>query len=66
MICDYYLLTNGNIFIDHLYDGAKTNKHYYYHKGWNVQAYIAYIAGVAVPFPGETPKYVFYVIRLTM
>jgi nucleobase:cation symporter-1, NCS1 family len=47
-----YLLTNGNIFVSSLYEGGKCNKHYYYHKGWNVQAVIAYVAGVAVPFPG--------------
>lgn len=47
-----YLLTNGNIFVSSLYIGGKDNKHYYYHKGWNIQAVVAYIAGVAVPFPG--------------
>lgn len=26
--------------------------HYHYHGGWNVQAVIAYLAGVAPPFPG--------------
>ncbi|KAF8862922.1 hypothetical protein BDZ45DRAFT_584728, partial [Acephala macrosclerotiorum] len=51
MMCDYYLLTKGNVFISHLYDSSRNNRHYYYHKGWNVQAVIAYIAGVAVPFP---------------
>lgn len=53
IICLDYWLTNGNIFITHLYNGDKFNKHYYYHKGWNVQALIAYICGVAVPFPGS-------------
>ncbi|KAM3081143.1 hypothetical protein ACMFMG_005098 [Clarireedia jacksonii] len=52
MVCDYYLLTKGNVFIGHLYNGSKTNKHYYYHKGWNIQAVIAYLAGLALPFPG--------------
>ncbi|KAK9776792.1 putative Uracil permease-like protein [Seiridium cardinale] len=52
MMCEYYFLTNGNIFVTSLYDGAKSNKHYYYYRGWNVQAAIAYIVGVAVPFPG--------------
>lgn len=47
-----YVLTKGNIFIGHLYNGNKTNKHYYYHHGWNVQAVIAYICGIALPFPG--------------
>jgi len=52
MICDYFLLTNGNVFISHLYDGSKENKHYRYIKGCNLQAIIAYIIGVALPFPG--------------
>lgn len=47
-----YWLTKGNVFIAHLYNGDRSNKHYYYHKGWKVQALIAYICGVAVPFPG--------------
>ncbi|KUJ19173.1 uracil permease-like protein [Mollisia scopiformis] len=52
MICDYYLLTKGNVFIGHLYNGSRTNKHYYYHHGWNIQALIAYICGIVPPFPG--------------
>ncbi len=28
------------------------NKHYYYHLGCNIQAYIAYIVGIALPFAG--------------
>ncbi len=35
-----------------LYEPSKMNKHYYYHVGWNIQAYIAYVAGIALPFPG--------------
>lgn len=50
-----YLLTNGNIFIGSLYNGSKTNKFYYYHKGWNLQALFAYICGIALPFPGKHP-----------
>ncbi|OAL39131.1 hypothetical protein AYO20_01449 [Fonsecaea nubica] len=52
MVAEYFLLTKGNIFLQHLYDGKRTNPHYYYHRGWNVQAYIAYIVGVVIPFPG--------------
>jgi len=52
MICDYYILTRGNVFVGYLYDGSRTNKYYYYHRGWNVQAAIAYICGIALPFPG--------------
>lgn len=46
------MLTRGNVFIGHLYDGSRTNAHYYYHKGWNVQALVAYIIGIIPPFPG--------------
>ncbi|ROV99851.1 hypothetical protein VSDG_03116 [Cytospora chrysosperma] len=52
MIADYWVITKGNVFVSWLYDPTSSNKHYYYNKGWNVQAYIAYICGVALPFPG--------------
>lgn len=51
MIADYGI-TRGNLFIENLYDGSKTNPRYYYSRGWNVQAYIAYIAGLGIGFPG--------------
>jgi NCS1 family nucleobase:cation symporter-1 len=47
-----YLLTRGNVFIGHLYNGKKTNPHYYYTMGWNIQGVIAYLCGIALPFPG--------------
>jgi NCS1 family nucleobase:cation symporter-1 len=52
MVCDYFLLTNGNVFLTHLYFGTRDNKHYYYHRGWNVQALLAYLVGIALPVPG--------------
>ncbi|KAI9926601.1 hypothetical protein ASPWEDRAFT_176429 [Aspergillus wentii DTO 134E9] len=52
MLCDYFLLTKGNIFIPSLYNPTRANKNYYYHRGWNVQAAISYIVGIALPFPG--------------
>lgn len=52
MVCDYFLLTRGNVFISHLYNGSKDNDHYYYTRGWNLQALFAYIVGIALPFPG--------------
>lgn len=33
-------------------DGSKDNPHYYYYWGWNIQGVIAYLAGIALPFPG--------------
>ncbi|KAJ5902046.1 hypothetical protein N7495_002574 [Penicillium taxi] len=52
MICDYFLLTNGNVVTRALYNPKRDNKNYYYNRGWNVQALIAYIIGIALPFPG--------------
>ena len=52
MVCDYFLLTRGNLFLSHLYDGDKENRHYYYTRGWNLQALLAYVVGIALPFPG--------------
>ncbi|KAF8864865.1 putative allantoin permease [Acephala macrosclerotiorum] len=51
MVVDYYL-TKGNLFVGNLYDGKKTNPTYYYTKGWNWQAYVAYACGFAIGFPG--------------
>lgn len=52
MTCDYFLLTRGNVFLSHAYDPTPSNRHYYYTRGWNIQAIIAYLCGVALPFPG--------------
>ncbi|KAI0475734.1 allantoin [Xylariaceae sp. FL0804] len=52
MLADYWLVTRGNVFVASLYDPSRRNAHYYYHRGWNVQSYIAYVAGVVPPFPG--------------
>ncbi|KAH8807554.1 allantoin [Xylogone sp. PMI_703] len=45
MICEYFIISRGNIFIPSLY-------HYWYHRGWNVEAYVAYVVAVAIVFPG--------------
>lgn len=55
MICDFYLLTRGNVSIGHCYDGSRSNKFYYYTMGWNLQAVFAYICGIALPFTGTLP-----------
>jgi NCS1 family nucleobase:cation symporter-1 len=36
----------------HLFNPKANNEYYRYHKGWNLQALIAYIVGIALPFPG--------------
>ncbi|KAF4624327.1 hypothetical protein G7Y89_g13845 [Cudoniella acicularis] len=46
MVCDC------NVSIGHLYNPSRTNKHYYYTCGWNIQGVIAYLCGIALPFPG--------------
>ncbi|KAJ9156488.1 Uracil permease-like protein [Pleurostoma richardsiae] len=52
MVAEYYIMTKGNVFCTHLFDPSKSNRHYRYHKGWNLQALIAYCIGIALPFPG--------------
>ncbi|KAI6085446.1 uracil permease-like protein [Hypoxylon rubiginosum] len=52
MIADYYFIIKGNVFTAWLYNPRKSNLHYRYHKGWNIQALIAYVVGIALPFPG--------------
>ena len=47
-----WLLTRGNVFVGQLYNPTQYNEHYYYSGGWNIQAYIAYVAGIALPFAG--------------
>lgn len=49
---EYYILTKGNLFITDLYDGSKNNPNYHYTKGWNINAYVAYFAGISLPFTG--------------
>lgn len=45
-------MVKGNIETAWLFDPKKTNLYYRYHKGWNIQALIAYVLGIALPFPG--------------
>jgi NCS1 family nucleobase:cation symporter-1 len=52
MIADYFFISRGNIVLKYLYSGDKTNPHYYYTYGWNIQALIAYVVGVCLPLPG--------------
>lgn len=47
-----YFVTKGNVMTAWLFNPKKSNKYYYYHKGWNIQALIAYLGGIALPFPG--------------
>jgi nucleobase:cation symporter-1, NCS1 family len=47
-----FLFTNGNILVPWLFNPTSSNAHYRYHGGWNIQALIAYVVGIALPFPG--------------
>ena len=47
-----WMLTKGNVFVGWLYDPGKSNRYYHYHAGCNIQAYIAYLSGIALPFAG--------------
>lgn len=55
MICDYYFWTKGNVFLSFLYS-PHDNTHYTFTRGWNVQAYVAYLCGIAIPFAGFCGK----------
>ncbi|RFU33014.1 hypothetical protein B7463_g3347, partial [Scytalidium lignicola] len=52
MVVDYYFISRGNLFLHHLYDNKRDNPHYRFYSGVNIQAYIAYICGCALGFPG--------------
>ncbi|KAJ9211054.1 hypothetical protein DTO166G4_7345 [Paecilomyces variotii] len=52
MVCEYFMISRGNIFVPSLYNGTKSNENYWYTGGWNLRAYIAYVVAIALPFPG--------------
>ncbi|KAJ5646240.1 allantoin [Penicillium lividum] len=52
MIAEYFIMVRGNVFVPHLFNPTKSNAHYRYSGGFNIQAIIAYIVGIALPFPG--------------
>jgi NCS1 family nucleobase:cation symporter-1 len=51
LLCNYYIISRGHFNVPELYTADKTGP-YYYTKGWNIRAYIAYIIPVAVNFAG--------------
>ncbi|KAI9739740.1 MAG: hypothetical protein M1834_006459 [Cirrosporium novae-zelandiae] len=51
MIVDYFLLRNGNINITALYSTAPSSQYHYIH-GFNPRAFLAFVAGFALPLPG--------------
>ncbi|OKL61418.1 hypothetical protein UA08_03680 [Talaromyces atroroseus] len=55
MIVDYYIWTKGNVFLPFLFN-PHNNTHYTFTHGWNIQAYMAYICGIALPLAGFCGK----------
>jgi NCS1 family nucleobase:cation symporter-1 len=51
ILTQYYIISRGYMHIPDLFTSSKTGA-YYYTKGWNIRAYIAYIFGVAPNFYG--------------
>lgn len=56
MLVEYYLISKGNIFVPSIYVGNKENENYWYHRGWNIQAYIAYLVAVGLCMIGFVNK----------
>jgi len=51
LICNYYVVLRGQLNVPDLYTADKSGV-YYFTKGWNIRAYIAYLVAVAVNFAG--------------
>lgn len=51
LLCNYYIITRGYMDIPDLFTSSKTGA-YYYSRGWNIRAYVAYVIGVAPNFYG--------------
>lgn len=51
MLCQYFLVSKGYFNIPDLYISSSLGQ-YYYRKGWNYRAYIAYVIGIAPNFYG--------------
>jgi len=51
MLSDYFFIRRGNYWIADLYTSNPNGRYWYWH-GVNYRAYVAYICGIAIPFPG--------------
>lgn len=51
VLCDYFFVRKGFLQVDHLFTSAPSGI-YYYRRGWNWRAYVAYVAGMVPVFPG--------------
>ena len=51
-VVEYFYFTRGNVFVSHLYSVSAADSYYWFWRGCNIQAFLAYLAGIALPFPG--------------
>ncbi|KAK5444239.1 hypothetical protein LTS15_010354 [Exophiala xenobiotica] len=51
MVVDYFLIRRGNMSIPDMYNLSPNGRYYYYH-GFNIRAFVAFVAGFALPMPG--------------
>jgi NCS1 family nucleobase:cation symporter-1 len=51
LICNYYVVSRGDLRMPDLFTGERSGA-YYFSRGWNIRAYIAYIVAVGVNFAG--------------
>lgn len=50
-VIDYFFVSRGNMVLDDLYT-SNPKGIYYYSGGWNWRAYVAYLVGLSLAFPG--------------
>lgn len=51
LLCHYYLVSRGYLEVPDLFTASRSGA-YYYSKGWNIRAYVAYVVGVVPNFYG--------------
>ncbi|KAK3081250.1 hypothetical protein LTS18_008665, partial [Coniosporium uncinatum] len=56
MLVEYYFISRGNFPVRSLYIGNSSNPNYWYYRGWNVQAYVVYVAVVGLYMIGFVNK----------
>ncbi|KAL1960686.1 hypothetical protein VTO42DRAFT_6516 [Malbranchea cinnamomea] len=51
MLVDYFYVRRGNIHLPDLFTTSSLGR-YYYTKGFNIRAFVSFVAGFLLPFPG--------------
>ncbi|KAE9366138.1 hypothetical protein N431DRAFT_419203 [Stipitochalara longipes BDJ] len=51
MLADYFFIRKGNYFIEDLYTSDPNGRYWYFH-GFHYRAFVAYVCGIFLPFPG--------------